>query len=71
MCSRHSLTAPPEPVRAYFGYGDTPKFPARFTSPRRKLSPWSSATRRGSTASDVRRALLPSFVKDPKRFPTS
>ena len=30
MCSRYSLTAPPEAVRAYFGYGDTPNFPARF-----------------------------------------
>ena len=27
MCSRYSLTSPPEAVRAYFGYGDTPEFP--------------------------------------------
>ena len=26
--NQHS--APPEAVRAYFGYGDTPNFPARF-----------------------------------------
>ena len=30
MCSRYSLTSPPEAVRAYFGYSDTPNFPARF-----------------------------------------
>ena len=30
MCSRYSLTSPPEAVRAYFGYGDTPNFPARY-----------------------------------------
>jgi putative SOS response-associated peptidase YedK len=30
MCSRYSLTAPPEAVRAYFGHGETPNFPARF-----------------------------------------
>jgi len=30
MCSRYSLTSPPEAVRAYFGYSDTPNFPARY-----------------------------------------
>ena len=30
MCSRYSLTSPPEAVRAYFGYRDAPNYPARF-----------------------------------------
>ena len=30
MCSRYNLTSPPEAVRAYFGYADTPNFPARY-----------------------------------------
>src|SRR4029079_6446135 len=30
MCSRYSLTSPPEAVRAYFGYADTPNFHARY-----------------------------------------
>jgi putative SOS response-associated peptidase YedK len=30
MCSRYNLTSPPEAVRAYFGYRDTPNFPARY-----------------------------------------
>src|SRR6476659_7745857 len=30
MCSRYNLTSPPEAVRAYFGYSDTPNFPARY-----------------------------------------
>ena len=30
MCSRYNLTSPPEAVRAYFGYPDTPNFPARY-----------------------------------------
>ena len=30
MCSRYSLTSPPEAVRATFAYRDTPNFPARY-----------------------------------------
>jgi putative SOS response-associated peptidase YedK len=30
MCSRYSLTSPPEAVRAYFAYRDTPNFPPRY-----------------------------------------
>jgi putative SOS response-associated peptidase YedK len=30
MCSRCNLTSPPEAVRAYFDYPDTPNFPARY-----------------------------------------
>ena len=47
MCSRYSLTSPPEAVRAYFGYRDTPNFPARFNIAPTRPSPWLSATRRG------------------------
>jgi putative SOS response-associated peptidase YedK len=30
MCSRFSLTSPPEAVRAIFAYRDTPNFPVRY-----------------------------------------
>src|SRR5262245_34258143 len=71
MCSRYSLTAPPEAVRAYFGYGHTPNFPARFN-----IAPTQPVTLVVRDKEGLRRfrvmrwGLLPSFVKDPKRFPT-
>ena len=71
MCSRYSLTAPPEAVRACFGYGDTPNFPARFN-----IAPTQSIAVVVRDKEGLRRfrlmrwGLLPSFVKDPKRFPT-
>ena len=71
MCSRYSLTSPPEAVRAYFGYGDTPNFPARFNIAPTQPSPWSLRDREGLRRFRLMRwGLLPSFVKDPKRFPT-
>jgi putative SOS response-associated peptidase YedK len=30
MCSRYSLTSPPEAIRAFFAYRETPNFPARY-----------------------------------------
>ncbi len=71
MCSRYSLTAPPEAVRAYFGYRDTPNFPARFniapTQPVAVILRDREGLRRFRL---MRWGLLPSFVKDTKRFPT-
>ena len=71
MCSRYSLTSPPEAVRAYFGYRDTPNFPARFNIA--PTQPVAVVVRdqeglRGFRL--MRWGLLPPFVKDPKRFPT-
>jgi len=71
MCSRYSLTSPPEAVRAYFRYGDTPNFPARYN-----IAPTQSVAvvrhdRDGQRQFRLMRwGLLPSFVKDPKQFPT-
>jgi putative SOS response-associated peptidase YedK len=71
MCSRYSLTSPPEAVRAYFGYTDTPNFPARYniapTQPIPVVCVGGEGTRRFRL---MRWGLLPSFVKDPKTFPT-
>ena len=71
MCSRYSLISPPEAVRAYFGYRDTPNFPARFNIA--PTQPVAVVVRdqeglRGFRL--MRWGLLPPFVKDPKRFPT-
>ena len=71
MCSRYSLTSPPEAVRAYFGYGDTPNFPARYNIAPTQPIPVVCRDREGARRFRLMRwGLLPSFVKDPKRFPT-
>jgi len=71
MCSRYSLTSPPEAVRAYFGYADTPNFPARYnvapTQPVAVVARDREGVRRFRL---MRWGLLPAFVKDPKTFPT-
>ena len=71
MCSRYSLTSPPEAVRAYFGYNDTPNFPARYniapTQPIAVVALDKEGIRRFRL---MRWGLLPAFVKDPKQFPT-
>ncbi|MGH6866915.1 MAG: SOS response-associated peptidase [Methyloceanibacter sp.] len=71
MCSRYNLTSPPEAVRAYFGYADTPNFPARYnvapTQPIAVVARDRDGVRRFRL---MRWGLLPSFVKDPKKFPT-
>ncbi len=71
MCSRYSLTSPPEAVRAYFGYSDAPNFPARYN-----VAPTQDVGVVALDREGVRRfrlmrwGLLPPFVKDPKKFPT-
>jgi putative SOS response-associated peptidase YedK len=71
MCSRYSLTSPPEAVRAYFGYSDTPNFPARYN-----IAPTQDVAVVALDREGVRRfrlmrwGLLPLFVKDLKTFPT-
>jgi putative SOS response-associated peptidase YedK len=71
MCSRYSLTSPPEAVRAYFGYRDTPNFPARYNIAPTQPIPVVRLDREGDRRFRLMRwGLLPSFVKDPKKFPT-
>jgi putative SOS response-associated peptidase YedK len=71
MCSRYSLTSPPEAVRAYFGYSDTPNFPARYNIAPTQPIPVIALDREGKRRFRLMRwGLLPPFVKDPKRFPT-
>ncbi len=71
MCSRYSLTSPPEAVRAYFGYADTPNFPARYNIAPTQPIPVVAVDRAGARRFRLMRwGLLPAFVKDPKAFPT-
>ncbi|MGH6736385.1 MAG: SOS response-associated peptidase [Methyloceanibacter sp.] len=71
MCSRYNLTTPPEAVRAYFGYADTPNFPARYNIAPTQPIPVVCRDREGGRRFRLMRwGLLPRFVKDPKKFPT-
>ena len=70
MCSRYDLTSPPEAVRAYFGYVDTPNFPARSRIAPTEAIPVVLLDETGTRRFRLMRwGLLPSFVKDPKAFP--
>jgi putative SOS response-associated peptidase YedK len=71
MCSRYNLTLPPEAVRAYFGYADTPNFPARYNIAPAQPIAVVARDREGIRRFRLMRwGLLPSFVRDPKQFPT-
>lgn len=71
MCSRYSLTSPPEAVRAYFGYSDTPNFPVRYNIAPTQSVPVIRLDGAGDRRFQFMRwGFLPSFVKDPNKFPT-
>jgi len=70
MCGRYSLTLPPQEIRAFMGFTEQPNFPPRYniapTQPIAIVRLVSGA--RSFTL--MRWGLLPSWVKDPKDFPT-
>jgi putative SOS response-associated peptidase YedK len=71
MCSRYNLTSPPDPMRPYFGYADTPNFPARYSiAPTQPVAVVCLDRQRARRFRLMRWGLLPPFVKDPKKFPT-
>jgi putative SOS response-associated peptidase YedK len=70
MCSRYSLTSPPEAVRAYFGYRDTPNFPPRYNIAPTQPVAVVRLNRDERQFRLMRWGLLPLFVKDLKQFPT-
>jgi putative SOS response-associated peptidase YedK len=71
MCSRYSLTSPPEAVRAYFRHHNEAVFPPRYniapTQPVAIVRP-DHAGRRELVL--VRWGLIPPWVKDPRTFST-
>lgn len=71
MCSRYNLTSPPEAVRAYFGYADTPNFPPRYNIAPTQAIPVVLLDETGARRFRLMRwGLLPAFVTDPSKFPT-
>ncbi|HEY8276030.1 MAG TPA: SOS response-associated peptidase [Methyloceanibacter sp.] len=71
MCSRYSLTSPPQAVRAFFAYRETPNFPARYNVAPTQPVPVVCLDNSGERSFRMMRwGLLPQFVKDPKSSPT-
>jgi putative SOS response-associated peptidase YedK len=70
MCSRYSLTSPPEAVRAYFAYREMPNFPARYNVAPTQPVPVVCLDGTGERSfRTMRWGLWPYFVKDPKSSP--
>jgi len=73
MCGRYAITLPPEAVRAYFAYADTPNFPARYNvAPTQPIPLVIADPHTGGTGRRfrlMRWGFLPAFAKDPKDFP--
>lgn len=69
MCGRFSLIAPPEDVRALFGYNDQPNFPPRYNiAPTQPIAIVSEQN--GAPGFMLARwGLIPGWVKDTKAFP--
>jgi putative SOS response-associated peptidase YedK len=69
MCSRYSLTSPPEAVRAYFRYDNEAVFPPRYNiAPSQPVAVVRNPERGGREMALVRWGLIPSWVKDPRDF---
>ncbi len=63
--------APPEAVRAYFAYRETPNFPTCYNIAPTQSIPVVCLDTGGKRSFKLMRwGLLPPFVKDPKQFPT-
>jgi len=73
MCGRYAITLPPEAVRAFFGFTETPNFPPRFNiAPTQPIpvvfaEPRSGGLRRHFQL--MRWGFLPGFARDPRTFP--
>jgi len=69
MCSRYSLTSPPEAVRAYFRYDNEAVFPPRYNiAPSQPVAIVRTTPKGGRELALVRWGLIPSWVKDPREF---
>lgn len=71
MCSRYSLTSPPEAVRSYFATRNGLEFPPRYNiAPTQPVLIVRAAAGGGREQHLVRWGLIPSWVKDPREFTT-
>lgn len=71
MCSRYSLTSPPEAVRSYFGTFNVEQFPPRYNiAPTQPVLIVRNSQRHERELVLVRWGLIPSWVKAPGEFAT-
>ncbi len=71
MCSRYSLTSPPEAIRKMFGYGNKEDFPPRYNiAPTDPVAIVRNSLKGERELCLVRWGLIPSWVKDPREFST-
>jgi len=71
MCSRFSLTSPPDAVRRLFGYDEQPDFPPRYNiAPGQPVAVVRTGPNGRRQFHLVRWGLIPSWVKDPGAFAT-
>jgi putative SOS response-associated peptidase YedK len=71
MCSRYSLTSPPEAIRALFGYKANHVFPPRYNiAPTQPVAIVRQAHAGERELALVRWGLIPGWVKDPATFTT-
>lgn len=71
MCSRYSLTSPPEAVRAYFRTVNDAEFPPRYNiAPTQPVAIVRRDAKGERRLMLVRWGLIPSWVKDPVAFST-
>lgn len=71
MCSRYSLTSPPEAVRSYFGYSNEAMFPPRYNiAPTQPVAIVIEPPGGKRELILVRWGLIPSWVKDPAQYAT-
>jgi putative SOS response-associated peptidase YedK len=71
MCSRYSLTSPPEAVRAFFGHGEAHDYPPRYNiAPTQPVAIVRQSVGGGRELALVRWGLLPPWVKNQAEFAT-
>src|SRR5471030_1503740 len=68
MCGRYSITTNPEAMRRLFRYKEQPNFPLRFNVAPTQPIPIVRLMAGECHFALVRWGLLPSWVKDPKKF---
>lgn len=71
MCTRYSLTSPPDAVRELFRYVETPNFPPRYNiAPTQPTAIVRHGHNGARSFALVRWGLVPSWAKDPTAFST-
>jgi putative SOS response-associated peptidase YedK len=69
MCGRFAIITPPDAVKAYFGYAETPNFPPRYNIAPTQPVPVVHNAEGDRHFTLMRWGFLPGWVKDPKEFP--